>query len=128
MESIIIAAPYSYDVTLRSRIPGKYVVREGDAGTTVIEDGNTRIYVSQNESIRSDLEDRQLATVIGTIPSPVFYSIDFSDVAFCRDILLAIADDPDILVDNDHGVMLPGSEFVRVLRSQHDWDWRRDRP
>ncbi len=128
MESILIIVPAGYETKLKSRIPSKYRISEGASGTTVIDDGATRIYLLQEHSAQADLEDSQHDTVRSKVADPVFYSLEFSDITFCRDVLMAIADDPEVLVDNDHGVLLPGCEFVRVLRSQADWDWRRDRP
>ena len=73
---------------------------------------------------------RQFLEVSGDIMEhvdPVFYGVDFSDIILCRRVLLAIADDPRLLIDNDHGVVLTGTDFVHVLRSRPEWDWRRDR-
>jgi hypothetical protein len=93
----------------------------------VIEDGGTRVYVSRNDSVADDLEPEARARIAAATPSPVFYTVDFNDLDLCRRVLLAIADDPRLLIDNDHGVLLSGADFVRVLRSQPDWDWRQDR-
>jgi hypothetical protein len=127
MESIIIVTPCNYDETFRSRIPVTYKIGEGASGVTIVEDGRSRIYIGRNASVRGELKPSQLESIASTLPDPSFYTIDFSDIAFCRKVLAAIANDPRVLLDNDHGVLLSGSDFVRVLRSQPDWDWRRDR-
>lgn len=128
MESVIIAAPFAYDAELRLRLEQVGPVTIGAAGALVVDDGSSRVYVARNDAVHDEFEPERLALVTSTIPHPIFYSIDFSDIALCRKVLEVIADDPKLLVDNDHGVLLPGSEFVRVLRSQRDWDWRASAP
>jgi hypothetical protein len=126
MESVIIVTPGEYDARFRARIPAKYGMSVREGGVLIVEDGRTRIYIAKNDSVRGELGAAQLEVVAAATEAPTFYAVDFTDLAFCRDILMAVADDPDVLVDNDHGVLLAGSDFVRVLRSQGSWDWRRD--
>ena len=38
-----------------------------------------------------------------------------------------IADDPDLVVNNDFGTVLPGNQFVERIRWNAGWDWRRDK-
>jgi hypothetical protein len=128
MESVIIAAPCAYDLELKTRLEQLGPVGIGAAGVVFIEDGRSRVYVTRNDAVGSELEPERLKLITSTIREPIFYTIDFSDIAFCRKVLSAIADDPRLLVDNDHGVLLTGDEFVRVLRSQTDWDWRMNAP
>lgn len=123
MESVTIAAPFEYELELNARLqeigPAKAV-----AGGLVIEDGNSRVYVCRNDAVRDELEPEQLDRILSTIPRPVFYTVDFSDLALCRRVLEAIADDPGLLVDNDHGVLLDGATFIGLLRARPAWDWR----
>jgi hypothetical protein len=128
MESVIIAAPFAYDAQLKVRLERIGPVTTGAGGILVLDDGKSRVYVARNDAVHDEFEPGRLGRVTSTIPDPVFYSIDFSDIALCRRALEVMVDDPKLLVDNDHGVLLPGPEFVRVLRSQHDWDWRVDAP
>jgi hypothetical protein len=126
MDSVIIVAPYRYDAELKERLSACRNVTEGADGTLVVGDGRTSVYLSRNGSVRQELEPERLQRITATIQEPIFYTVDFSDIGLCREVLLLLVNDPKLLVDNDHGVMLPGPEFVRVLRSQQDWDWRQD--
>ena len=128
MESVIILAPTDYVATLRSRIPVHYRVTDGADHAIVIEDGSKRIYVWESERIANDYDPAELLKMTRGMESPHFYSVDFHDVEFCRELLLAIANDPKLFVDSNHGVALPGTEFADLLRSKPDWDWRFDRP
>jgi len=127
MESVIIVAPCAYDAELKGRLARSWTVGETATGGSVIEDGCARVYLSRNDAVGEDLEPEARARIVAATPDPVFYTVDFSDLNLCRRVLLAIADDPRLLIDNDHGVLLSGVDFVRVLRSQPDWDWRKDR-
>jgi hypothetical protein len=126
MESVIIVAPCAYDDELKLRLEREWKVLTSASGGWVVEDHGSRVYVSRNNTVRDELEPAVLERISATIGAPVFYSVDFSDLDLCRRVLVVLADDARLLIDNDHGVLLPGSEFVRVLRHQPDWDWRRD--
>ena len=128
MESVIIVAPTGYETKLRSRIPAHYRATDGAGNTIVIEEGTKRIYVWESERIADDYDPVELFTMTGRMENLRFYSVDFHDIEFCRDLLVAIADDPNLFVDNNHGVALPGAEFTRLLRSRPDWDWRFEKP
>src|SRR6516162_9579364 len=126
MNSVVLVAPRGYSADFKAKIPAGYRVFEGAGHSTVIEDGTTRVYLSQNDSVRQELEREELGRILSTISDPIFYTIDYSDINLCKAVLLSIADDPQVLIDNDHGTLLPGPDFVRLLRSQQGWDWRRD--
>jgi len=127
MDSVIIVAPCAYDARFKERLARGWKVAETACGGSVIEDGGSRVYLSRNDAIAEDLEPEARARIAAATPEPVFYTVDFSDLNLCRRVLLVIADDPRLLIDTDHRVLLPGADFVRVLRSQPDWDWRQDR-
>jgi hypothetical protein len=128
MESMIIVTHRGCELEeLRRSIPDEYHVDDAAHGI-VIESASQRAYLTLNADLRDELEPEELALILSSIHDPVFYTLDYHDPEFCRQLLLAIADRADVLVDNDHGVLLSGSEFVRILRSQPDWDWRRDLP
>jgi hypothetical protein len=127
MESVIVVAPCAYDAEFKARLAHLWNPMNTAYGGLAIEDGGTRIYVYRNDSVAGDLEPEALARITSKTREPVFYTVDFSDIALCRRVLAAIADDPRLLIDNDHGVLLSGPEFVRLLQSRPDWDWRRDR-
>ena len=50
--------------------------------------------------------------------------IDYSDVELAKALLQQIADDSDLIVDNDFGTILTGSDFVARCKTDPDWDWR----
>lgn len=127
MESVIIIAPREYRAELESRLRAEFTLAAGSAGALVIDNSTSRIYIRRDDLVRGELETLQLERILVVIPQPVFYAVDFSDIALCRRVLLLIADDPLLLIDNDHGGLLPGPEFVDLIRSRPEWDWRGER-
>ena len=127
MDSVIVVAPDGYDVSIQLRLRQRWALAPSAEGTWVIEDGTSRVYVTRDNAVRDDLELEDQQAILDAVADPTFYTVDFSDIALCRQVLLCIADDSRLVVDNDHGVRLSGSDFARVLRSQPDWDWRLDR-
>lgn len=116
MGSVIIAAPFEYDLEFKARLQ-EIGPAKAAGGGIVIEHGNSRVYVYRNDAVRDEFEPEELSRITSTMPRPVFYSVDFSDLALCRRVLEAIADDPRLLVDNDHGVLLDGSALIGLLRT-----------
>ena len=129
MDSIIIVTRRSFDLEqLRRTIPPTYHVNDAANERVVIEGGGRRAYLGADARIADEMEPEEAARIKRMIPDPTFYTLDFSDISLCKELLLAIVDRSDVVIDNDHGTVLRGSEFVGVLRSQADWDWRRDPP
>jgi len=127
MDSVIIVTGRGFDLgQLRRAIPPTYTVNDAANDRIVIESGGRRAYLGADARIEDEMEPEEAARIWGLISEPTFYTLDFSDISLCKELLQAIADRSDVLVDNDHGVVLPGTEFVQVLRSQGSWDWRRD--
>jgi hypothetical protein len=124
MNTVIIAAPFEYDAQLRQRLEVVGPVIIGANGVLVLDDGMSRVYVRRNDAIRDDFDPESLERITSLLLHPLFYTVDFSDIALCKRVLEAIANDPQLVVDNDDGVVLPGPEFVRLLRNRRDWDWR----
>jgi len=128
MESVIIATPCPYEAEFKARLERTWQVAPMGYGGWVIEDGGRRVYVSRNDTVLPCYGPEERARIAAAIAEPIFYSVDFRDIALIRRVLLAIADDPRVLVDNDHGVLLPGPEFIHLMQSRPEWDWRQDVP
>jgi hypothetical protein len=128
MESVVVIAPRVYDDEFKARLAEHpSLALAGGRNVVVLDNGKTRIYVAHNESAVQEMEPEELQNIKDLVADPVFYVVDFSDIDFCKSVLALLVDDPLLLVDNDHGVFLPGPEFIRLLHERPDWDWRRDR-
>ena len=128
MESVVVIAPRVYDDEFKARLADHpSLARAGEPNVVVLDDGRTRIYVAHNEYGAQEMEPAELQHIESLVGEPVFYVVNFSDIDFCKSALVLLVDDPLLLVDNDHGVLLPGPEFIRLLHARPDWDWRLDR-
>jgi hypothetical protein len=74
-----------------------------------------------DQSLRNDFDDTELAKVRQLIREPIFGELSYSDnrVVDLSIKLLPLAD--DVLVDNDHGVVLPVGEIRRRIKSGREW-------
>jgi hypothetical protein len=50
--------------------------------------------------------------------------LNYSDVDLVKKVIEAVADDPEVIVENDFGTALAGNEFVARLKSEPTWEWR----
>lgn len=120
---MIIIAPRGWEATLRARLETLGLLATGAEGVFVVERGGARIYVSHNDWVEDEYEPAELERIRGATHDPVFYALDFSDLALCKEVLETLAD-ASVRVDNDAGLCLPGSEFLQHLRDHPTWDWR----
>lgn len=127
MESVVIVAPKECTLEhLRRRIPTGYAVGDASDGRLIIQSAGRRAYFGVDARVVDDLEPEVAARIKEAVATPVFFVLDYSDIALCKELLATLADRPDVLVDNDHGVVVPGSEFVQRLRREPEWDWCHD--
>jgi hypothetical protein len=122
MEGVLIYAPHDYDATFEERLAARFgqVLQRSPL---VVERDGSRVYVINDPTIRNYLETEAELKVLDEMPELASYSVDYSDIRLLRDVLCTIADDPALVVDNDHDVILRGPEFVRLLRARPEWDW-----
>lgn len=129
MNSVLIVAPGpEYFAVLRSRIPKHFNVSDGAEGTVVVGDGLSRAYLAHDAFVEQELEPARAASIREIFTEPSMFTLDYSDVGLCKELLLALVDDGLLWVDNDHGTALPGPVFAARLRAQPDWDWRLRHP
>ena len=115
MNSIVIVAPFSYEDEFRKKLSIFHETREAQ-GQFVISSGNSRAYLQQNTSTEDESEPEQVALYRSAMPTPIYYILEYNDRHLACEVILAIADDPRLVVDNDHGTILQGAEFVHQIR------------
>ena len=112
METIAIKShkPFSLD-HLKDTLSKHWPVEISAHGALVVHGADSRAYVEPGaESENDDLFELQ---------------INYSDVELAKAVLRDIADDPELIVDNDFDTVLTGSEFVARCKAEPDWDWRK---
>ncbi|MBI2571594.1 MAG: hypothetical protein HYV63_31680 [Candidatus Schekmanbacteria bacterium] len=128
MESVVIIAPREYNHEIETRLSTLFTVHHTSPTNWVVESGVSRAYVSRDDDILNEIENDALCHICSLIEKPVLYSVDFSDIELCRAIMFTVADDPALLVDNDHGIILAGPDFIDLIRRHANWDWRCEPP
>lgn len=121
---IIITEPGDGLGGLRRLIPDTCSVQDAGFGRLLIQDVGRRAFLGPCPEVWEVMDPRERDLVLQTVVEPTFFGIDYSDLEFCKDLLMAVADRDDVVVDNDHGVIAKGAEFARMLRSRPGWDWR----
>jgi hypothetical protein len=61
-------------------------------------------------------------------PGKPLWVIDYlyKHLAFCKTLIMGIANDPCLLVDNGFGTVCPGDVFLARMRENPAWNWRDD--
>lgn len=91
---------------LRALLSRRWRVQDHPEGLVVFG-AHSRVYVLNSEP----LDVHQL-------------SLAYSDEELVKAVLEVIADDPNLTVDHDVGVVLPGNQFVARIRAEPEWRWR----
>lgn len=97
-----------------------------DLHRITFEDLQERHFVGiEKQEYMTDLyaEDEESEIFKNVIPEPDFYLVTFKDIESLKRILLRSLDRPDVYLDNDFGLILPGNEFSNTLRRRPGWDW-----
>jgi hypothetical protein len=124
MQGVLIYAPHDYDAIFEARLTARFgPTRQRENEQWLIERENSRVYIYRDLHIREYLESEAEKRVLAEMPQLVAYAVNFSDIGLVREVLLAIADDPELVVDNDMDVILRGPAFLQQLRERPDWDW-----
>jgi len=98
---------------VRSKLAARWSLLNGGPDQVVVEEANSRVYIYHPAE---GLAGNPLCELF----------LDFSSVALVNKVIETIADDPQLTVDADFGIVLPGDEFVARVRSSKEWDWRRE--
>lgn len=108
---------------LVARIPSRFQTYRNAPESIAIEDGERHAYLVREDSGVSGIEQEQIDAIQAVIPNPFFVSLEYNSLSLCRELLVNLADDPNLLIDNDNGTVISGSQFVARLRQNPTWDW-----
>jgi hypothetical protein len=111
METLSIDSTRSFSLELIQRaISQDWCVEASKADTLVVHGTGSRAYLHLD--------------VTSTAPGMHRLLLDYSDVEFAKSLVERIADDPDVIVNNDFGTVLPGNQFVARIKADRGWNWR----
>ncbi|MBF0503107.1 MAG: hypothetical protein HQM09_23475 [Candidatus Riflebacteria bacterium] len=101
--------PFSLE-KLEEIISTRWNTEKSAVDTLVIHGVNSRSYLH----LDSELPEEKMFRLL----------IDYSDIELIKSLLEEIANDADVIIDNDFGTVLPGNQFIERCRTEKEWDWR----
>jgi hypothetical protein len=124
MDSVILVVESDRADGLLARLPDDVRVSPAAAGSLAICRDPHCVFWHDGGADLEDFDDAAQAALLEVMKQPRVICIDFSDIRFCREIVVAVADAEWVLVDNDHGLFCTGREFADLVRTHPGWDWR----
>ncbi len=79
----------------------------------VVEEGNSRVYI--NHARPNENPKEKILTEL---------YLDYSSLALVKTVIVIIADNPELTVENEYGTSLPGDKFVAWIKSEPNLIWR----
>jgi len=139
VETAIIMGPESASLAGFSACLSRYWPVESVTGRDgiVVTDGKSRVYLIHadhfGDTVRKDVQgvycDPKLRHFyMSTLrnQTATFFLMDYSDVRLAKEVLAAVADSEQMLVDNGFSTVMLGKDLVNKLKSDPNWDWRDD--
>jgi hypothetical protein len=128
MESVGIICERTQAAEVWARVPPKLVHNRVDDRCWVLEESGSACYLNLDDSEEAFIgfagQNELMDFIRARVADPVMFSLAYRDVEFCKRLLLLLADDPRMIVDNDFDLTVPGDEMARRIRSNPGWDWR----
>ena len=125
MQSIVVITPPN--ITLKSfaeKLDHMYDVDLVSDDRIVITDDEGYITINLDNYITEEYDEKELNVISQIIEQPEFFLIEFSHLDLLKEVIPSCVDSPVFLVDNDHGDILSGREFLLKLKKNPSWDWR----
>ena len=126
MQNIIIITPPN--ITLKyfvEKLEPYYDVDMVSDDRIVITDEERYIAINLDEYVAEEYEEKELNLISQVIKHPQFFIIEFSHFDLLKQIIPFCVNPPVFLIDNDHGDIFSGREFLLKLNKDPRWDWRR---
>ncbi|MFD1470372.1 hypothetical protein ACFQ48_19245 [Hymenobacter caeli] len=136
METIMLitgsseSLPY-FKQTIGDALPKSTVTDQGDptVGFIVQNAGSNRLYVDYcgNDLISIGWNESEIDWISQQFPAEYYaYSIQYRTINTVKKILVRIANSDQILVDNDCGQLMKGTDFVTEIINNPEWNWLKD--
>ena len=95
---------------VEQRLRDRVTLLKGALDRIVIQESNSRVYIYHPELDSDDMRKNQLY-------------LDYSSEDLVKKAVEIIADDPELTVENEFGIALPGDQFVARLKAEGGWKW-----
>lgn len=126
MQSVILITEKGYGIQRLTNLiaPLDCTIEEQSPTTVLIRNTSSHAWIRLDDKVMFDYESDELEEILAAVPDPEFYVLESSDLLFIKGMLQGLGKNKGILVDNDHGDILTGSEFTQRLQDDPNWDWR----
>ncbi len=125
MQSIVVITPPN--ITLKyfmKKLDLYYQIDVVSDDRIVINDGGRYIAINLDDYITEEYDEKELDIISQIIEQPKFFLIEFTHLDLLKEVIPFCVDEPGFLVDNDHGDILSGQQFLLKLKKNPAWDWR----
>ena len=129
MNSVIIFLPRAVtieDVARELAAVGK--VSRPAPGAVAVEAGHDRVRLDQADDIARYYDGSELGVVTQVLGEYTAFTAEYLDIGLVKQVIQVAANRWPSVIDDDHGTMLPGGQFLELLASRPDWDWRTGSP
>ncbi len=138
MHTVHLFVEHSRAPTVLARLPSALSVVGDRRGDMTISRGSASVNLSDEGEGLAEFEPHEVTLLRTRFRRPHLIQLDMTGAIdrsraaeqLARDVLIALVDDDEILVDNDCALLrdlaaLPsGRQFVRMLRQNPDWQFR----
>jgi hypothetical protein len=101
--------------------------QQGSAHDLYVTRDSSHIWVdldTENE-LPLEYDSEQIDFIQRTIGQFSGYIISYNDIELAKDAARSLAAAWPAVIDNDHGTMVSGADFIALMDSDPSWDWRR---
>ena len=128
MNSVIIFLPRAVtieDVARELAAVGKV---SQAPGAVAVEAGDGRVRLDQADDIARYYDAGELDVVTRVLGEYAAFTAEYLDIGLVKHVIQVVANRWPSVIDDDHGTMLPGGQFLELLAARPDWDWRTGSP
>ncbi|KYG11198.1 hypothetical protein BE21_08310 [Sorangium cellulosum] len=122
----IAAPPGEFIESLAAPLGELFLLTKTEFGGITIAASGER-WIVLNPNPYAEIEDPDtvpmIAGLIGAAPS--YFTLTTSNLPLTRRVVQKLAERRDLVVDTQHGIILPLHEFAELIRARPMWDWRR---
>ncbi|WP_437710002.1 hypothetical protein WMF45_35530 [Sorangium sp. So ce448] len=126
-DTLTIAAPAGEFIeSLAAPLSEMFQLAKTDFGGIRIAVPGER-WIVLNPNPYAEIEDPDTVPTITKLigAAPRFFTLTTTNLPLTRRVVQKLAERRDLVVDTQHGIILPLHEFAELIRARPTWDWRR---
>lgn len=122
IDSLILIGDSSFSIREISKLPHNRSVKAYFVDETkyTVEYFDCRIYYEEVSNLINDYEICEKEKI--SFDNPVFITMSSYSFELLREVIIDKSFFNDIIIDNDHGLILPIQQFVNKAKSEPKWN------